>query len=145
MSSLKRIRDFKAPKDEASQEDLRRQLVAFESNVSDMGNAITQAAQQRLSAGSLPVGTSSAAGLVVAPGQFQTIDTRPGVVRIGLAKPARKDAGTFVVLIDIGGGANNMNVRCDGCLFDSAVSVVFAVTFAALIFCDGTNYWRIRG
>lgn len=145
MGTLRRIRDFKAAKDETSAEELRLQLGKFENNVSDMGDRLAQDSQQRLTTGRVAIGTSATAGLVVSPGQSQTVDTRNGVVNVGLSKPSGKDSGKFIVLIDIGGGANNMNVQGNGCTFDAVSVSIFAITFAALIFCDGVNYWRIRG
>jgi hypothetical protein len=142
MGELKRIRDFKAPKDAASQDELRRQLGQFEGNVSDMGDALRQAALAKLTA-NLP-NTTGTRGPVLSPGQFHFGDTRKGTISIALATPSGKDAGTFIVLIDLGGSAGAFYVQALDCKYENAATGTLTVsTYAALIFCDGTNYWRI--
>lgn len=143
MSDLKRIRDFKAPKDEASANELRRQLGQFEGNVSDMGDELRSFALGRLAA-NLP-NTTGTRGPVIAPGQFHFGDTRAGTISIALAKPRGKDAGTFIVLIDLGGSAGSFSVRGLDCKYENVTTatILTVTTFAALIFCDGANYWRI--
>ncbi len=144
MSELKKIRDFKAPKDDATADELRRQLVQFESNVSDMGDTMTQAAMQRLTVAKTAIGTKTTVGLIVAPGQSQAVDTRTGTVPVALAKPTAADAGTFIVLIDLGGSAGSLFVQGQGCKIENAASAILtAASYAILIFCDGSNYWRL--
>lgn len=141
MSELKRLRDFKAAKDDASAEELRRQLVTFEGNVSDMGDRLKKLSMQRLSAAPGTVGIGKQ---VIAPGQFQVVDTRLGTIPISLAKPTSADSGTFVMLIDIGGSAGSIRVQCDRCTLDlQASSIITAANFTVQIFCDGSNYWRV--
>lgn len=145
MSDLRRIRDFKAPKDDASADELRRQLVQLETNISDMADTMNQAALQRLARGRVSTGTATTVGLFVSPGQFQFVDTRTGTVPLGLAKPSSGDAGTFVTLIDLGGAAGSVSVQGQGCKYENSTgaTVLTVATWAALIFCDGTDYWRI--
>lgn len=142
MSILKRIGDFTAPKDEATGFELRRQLKAFQGNASDMGDAIKLAAMQRLAVGP---NAQTSTGMVIAPGQFQLADTRLGTINVGLAKPTAAQAGTFIVLVDIGGAAGSFSVRGQGCKYQGVTTPVFltVVSYAALIFCDGVDYWRL--
>lgn len=144
MSALKKIRDFRAPKDDATADELRRQLVQLESNISDMGDVMTQAAMQRLTVAKTTIGTKTTVGLMVAPGQFQAVDTRTGTVPVALAKPSGADAGAFVVLIDLGGSAGSLFVQGQGCKIDNvSTKILIATTYAILLFCDGSNYWRL--
>jgi hypothetical protein len=142
MSTLKRIRDFKPAKDDASADELRRQLGQFESNVSDMGDTLQLAAMQRLS---VAKNRQTSTSMVVAPGQFQLADTRLGTINVGLAKPTAAQAGTFIVLVDLGGAAGSFSVRGQDCKYQSVTTAVVltVTTFAALIFCDGSDYWRV--
>lgn len=143
MGTLKRVADFTAPKDEATGIELRRQLKAFEGNVSDMGDGLKLGALAKLAA-KLPNTTGTRAP-VISPGQFHFADTRAGTVSLGLAKPAGGDAGTFIILIDIGGSAGSFLVQGLGCKYENATAptILVVTTYAALIFCDGTDYWRI--
>jgi hypothetical protein len=143
MSELKRIRDFKSAKDDVSADELRRQLGQFEGNVSDMGDALKLGAMARLAA-KLP-DTTGMRGPVISPGQFHFADTRAGTVSLALAKPASNDAGTLIVLIDLGGSAGSFSVSGLDCKFENlTTATVFNVaTWAAMIFCDGVDYWRI--
>jgi hypothetical protein len=142
MSALKKIGDFTAPKDEATGLELRRQLKSFQGNVSDMGDALQAAALQRLTAGK---NEQTSLGMVISPGQFQFADTSLGTVNVGLAKPTAAQAGTFIVLIDLGGSAGAFSVLPQGCKFENATTAtaVTVASFAAMIFCDGVDYWRL--
>lgn len=142
MSALKRIRDFKAPKDEASAAELRRQLGQLESNVSDMGDAMTKVSMGKL--------TRALAGIVrddtcvLSPGQFQLFDTSAADVSTTLAKPTAADAGTFLVAINMPGSANDLNLlAAAGCTIDGAASASVVTSGNALVFCDGENYWAL--
>jgi hypothetical protein len=142
MSLLKRIGDFTAPKDEATGLELRRQLKTFQANVSDMGDAVQQLNMQRLTEGANSLTSTS---LTVAPGQFQLADTRLGTINVGLAKPTAAQAGTFIVLVDIGGSAGSFSVTGQGCKYEGVTTPVSltVATYSALIFCDGVDYWRL--
>lgn len=138
---MKRIGDFTAPKDEQSGIELRRQLLAFQGNVSDMGDALQVTAMQRLAQVRPTVVRDSKT--ILYPGSFQLFDTAPGPIDAGLAKPAAGDAGKFIVTIDVNTGANNLTLHAaSGCTVNTASSVV-VTTYLALIFCDGVNYWRL--
>lgn len=140
--ALKKIRDFRAPNDAATANELRRQLGELEQNVSNMGDGIALAAMQRLARRS---DTQTEKALTVAPGQFQAVDTRLGTISVGLAKPTAAQAGTFIVLVDIGGGAGSIYIQGQGCKYENAAAAFLTVTtFAALIFCDGVNYWKLH-
>lgn len=142
MSALKKVGDFTAPKDEASGLELRRQLKTFQGNVSDMGDALKGAALQRLTAGK---NEQASLGMVLSPGQFQFADTSLGTINVGLAKPTAAQAGTFIVLIDLGGSAGAFSVLPQGCKFENVTTAtpVTVASFAAMIFCDGVDYWRL--
>ncbi len=142
MGALKKVGDFTAPKDEATGLELRRQLKSFQANVSDMGDALQASALQRLTAGT---NAQTSTSMVLAPGQFQLADTRLGTINVGLAKPTAAQAGTFIVLIDLGGSAGSFSIRAQGCKFDNVTTatVLAAVRYTLMIFCDGTDYWSL--
>jgi len=141
MGLLKLIRDFRAPTDEATAAELRRQLGQLEQNVSDMGDRLAKGAMQRLAKQEDSPARDN--HIVLAPGQFQQFDTRAGDISTTLAKPTAADAGTFIVVIDLGGGASNLFLRAaSGCTVDETDHVLM-LAFASLLFCDGENYWRL--
>lgn len=138
MSDLKRIRDFKAPKDEASADELRRQLGQFEQNVSDMGDAILAVTMAPLS----PVERDGRTdGLTVAPEQSLGIIST--VTRVQLAKPSAADAGKFLVICKGGGAASNTLViaPAGSKINDTATFLITTSYTMLLVYCDGVNYW----
>ncbi|HEY6924407.1 MAG TPA: hypothetical protein VI653_13130 [Steroidobacteraceae bacterium] len=142
MSALKRIRDFKAPKDDASAEELRRQLVQFEQNVSDMGDAQAKSAMPRLVRTSPKIIHDDSC--VMAPGQFQLFDTSVTNVSTTFATPQPGDAGKFSFVINLPGSTSNLYLRAPaGRTIDGADHATIVTAGNALIFCDGVNYWTV--
>lgn len=141
MSLLKRVSDFTAPKDEASAIELRRQLVAFQGNVSDMSDRIGALAMPRL--GQVRPGVVQDSQTVLYPGSFQLFDTTAGNIDAALAKPDSSGSGTFVVVVDVATGANNLTLHAESGCTVNATDSVLVTTFLALLFCDGVNYWRL--
>lgn len=142
MSALKRIRDFKAPKDDASAEELRRQLVQFEQSVSDMGDAMQQTGMPRLvRTGPRIIHDDSC---VMAPGQFQLFDTSVTNVSTTFATPQPGDAGKFSFVINMPGSTSNLYLRAPaGRTINGTDHATIVTAGNALIFCDGVNYWTV--
>lgn len=138
MSALKRIRDFKAPKDETTAVELRRQLGQFESNVSDMGDAIAANAMAPLEVTEREGRTDA---LTVAPGQSLGIVST--VARVQLATPRASDAGKFLAVCKGAGAASNTDLMAPaGSLINGASTFTIATSgMLQLVFCDGANYW----
>jgi hypothetical protein len=138
MSALKLIRDFKAPKDEATANELRRQLGQFESNISDMGDAIVAGAMAPLEVTERDGRTDL---LTVGPGQSLGIVNT--VSRVQLAKPRAEDAGKFLVICKGGGSATNTQVLAPAGskINDSPTFLITTSYMMLLVYCDGINYW----
>jgi hypothetical protein len=130
--TLRRIGAFAAPG------ELSRQLRTFEENVSSMGRELAAMAMPKLT---LRSREQKAQGLIIAPGQFQIYDTRPGTdIIVGLQKPSPGDRGLFVMLLDFGGGVGALNISApDSYINDSTVKL--STDYMRLLFCDGTGYW----
>lgn len=142
MSALKRIRDFKSPKDDASAEELRRQLVQFEQNVSDMGDAQAKSAMPRLARTSPKIIHDDSC--VMAPGQFQLFDTSVTNVSTTFATPQPGDAGKFSFVINLPGSTSNLYLRAPaGRTINGLDHATIATAGNALVFCDGVNYWTV--
>lgn len=119
--------------------ELAQQLAKLEQNVSDMGDSILGVASQRLVAHTDKEYTGE--DLVVAPGQFQIFDTRaPADIDVALQKPKAADAGTLIVLLDIGGGTGALRIRTPDSYINDA-QVKLSTAYMRLIFCDGEGYW----
>lgn len=130
--TLRRISAFAAPG------ELGRQLHALEGNVSAMGGELAAVAMPKLT---LRSRDQKAQGLIIAPGQFQIYDTRPGTdISVGLQKPSPGDRGLFVMLLDFGGGVGALNISArDSYINDSTVKL--STDYMRLLFCDGVGYW----
>lgn len=138
MGDLKRIRDFRAPVDAATAAELRRQLGQFEDNVSDMGDALKQAAMQPLAIRARDGRTNS---LSVAPGQSLGIAST--VARVQLERPRPVDAGKFLAVCKGAGAASNTDLMAPAGTLINGAALFTIVTSGRLqlVYCDGVNYW----
>jgi hypothetical protein len=140
VSALKRTRNFTSAKDDASADELRRQLVQFESNVSDMGDAMDKSTMQRLSVKERDGRVDT---LTVGPGQSVTIIST--VTRVQLDKPRPGDEGKFLAICKGGGAASNTLVTAPvgAKINDTATFLITTSYMILLVYCDGVNYWAI--
>lgn len=135
---MKRIRDFKAPIDARSADELRRQLVQFETNTSDALDFLGLTSMRRLQ---VKVRITSSNGQTVAPGQSLGITAT--VTRVQLAPPTPGDAGKFLAICKGAGAIGNTTVYAPGgSLVNGAASyVITANGILKLFYCDGIDYW----
>jgi hypothetical protein len=138
---MKRIRDFKSPTDPAKADELRRQLVQFEQNVSDMGAQLEQAKMARLN---VKVRISNAEGLTVAPGQ--SIGIIAAVTRVQLEAPTAADEGKFLAICKGPGAPSNTTVYAPArtLINGAATYVITANGLLQLFYCDGVDYWTTQ-
>lgn len=138
MGLLKRIRDFRAPTDEATAAELRRQLGQLEQNISDMGAALAAAAMRRLEVAFREARSNV---VVVAPGQSVGIVST--VASVQLARPTAADAGKFLAVCKGAGAASNTNLLAPaGSSINGAALFTIATSgLLQLVYCDGANYW----
>jgi hypothetical protein len=136
--TLRRIRSFRVPGDPVVANELAQQLSRLEENVSAMGGELTAMAMPKLA---LRSSEQKAQDLIIAPGQFQIYDTRPGTdIRVGLQKPVPGDRGLLVMLLDFGGGVGALSISApDSYINDSTVKT--STDYMRLLFCDGAGYW----
>lgn len=134
---LRRIRSFRVPGDPTIANELAQQLAKFEDNVSAMG---TQLFVDKLPRLILRDSNRLRNDLNLIPGQFQIFDTHTADQKVTFLKPKSSDAGSWIVTIDNGGGAHNLNVYGQNC-FINFVSPYVSNSSMRIYFCDGQNYW----
>lgn len=135
---MKRIRDFRAPVDEATATELRRQLGALESNVVDETQDIRnsyQRVRKVTKRAARPADT-----LVVAPGEAVGFDTSTGDCNVTLARPEAKYAGQSVIIYKRS-PLNFVNAQAANSTITGAAVFPFGNAGRYEIFCDGVEYW----
>jgi len=137
---MKRQREFKSPRDAASQDELRRQLIAFEGNVADAVATIETSMMSRLN---VKERITNAEGVIVAPGESLGIIS--AVTRVQLAAPGPQDAGKFLAICKGAGAPVNTTVYAPArCLINGGGTFVIASAgLLQLFFCDGVDYWTV--
>lgn len=138
---MKRIRDFKAPSDPAKADELRRQLVQFEDNISEMEARLEQAKMARLD---VKTRISSEEGLTIAPGQ--SVGIIAAVTRVQLTRPTFADRGKFSAICKGAGAPSNTDVFAGaGYLINGAATyTITANGLLQLFYCDGVDYWTTQ-
>lgn len=135
---MKRIRDFKSPRDQASQDELRRQVVTFEGNVSDAFDEVAVFGLRRLR---VLQRVSNSNALLVGPGH--SVGITAAVVQVQLAVPGPQDAGKFLAICKgLGAPSNTIVFAPKGSLVNGAASyLITANGLLKLFYCDGVDYW----
>jgi hypothetical protein len=135
---VKQLRDFTAPTDPRKADELRRQVLQLERNITDFAREVVVSFMQRLR---VLRRITNEEGVVVAPGQ--SVGITAGVTRVQLAAPGAVDAGKFLVVCQSPGIAVTTTVYAPaGSLISGVDTYVLPSNGRAYVFyCDGVDYW----